>query len=155
MGRIECGRATCDERGLLEKDGTLSCFFHQIPLVPRPLFRSPPLTESLEQATLENTKTISTLKSGPCFESDVTSKTWKRSLLWNVLGHQSARKYDWDMQVQARFICRNNAASNLFTSIGFHYRETEGGSKADRNYFIFFKKALLADHIVWVLNLLK
>ena len=32
MGRIECGWATCDERGLVEKEG------------------STPLTESLEQA---------------------------------------------------------------------------------------------------------
>ena len=52
MGLIEYGRATCDERerGLVEKEGAPSYFFHQIPLVPRPLFRSTSLTESLEQA---------------------------------------------------------------------------------------------------------
>ena len=32
-------------------EGALSCFIYKIPLVPRPLFRSSPLTESLEQAT--------------------------------------------------------------------------------------------------------
>ena len=44
MGLIECSRATCDERG------SPSYFFHQIPLVPRPFFRSTSLTESLERA---------------------------------------------------------------------------------------------------------
>ena len=58
MGLIECGWATCDERGLVEKEGRSRApapsylFFYQIPLVRRPLFRSTPLTESLEQAIL-------------------------------------------------------------------------------------------------------
>ena len=34
-----------------KEEGALSYFFHQIPLVPRTLLRSTPLTESLEQAT--------------------------------------------------------------------------------------------------------
>ena len=54
MGLIECGRATYDEQGLVEKEGRSSSraplFFSPDPARPAPAFRSTSLTERLEQA---------------------------------------------------------------------------------------------------------
>jgi len=54
-GRAESGKNKIGE-GSGEGEGALSYFFFQIPQVLRPLFRSSPLTESLEL-----TRTVATL----------------------------------------------------------------------------------------------